>query len=193
MSTKAQLREAIKRESRIKSNAGLDSLVDDIVTDILRDYCNLARYDELLVINTEITLVDGQQTYAYPVDYGNLAVLRYGRGPNPTVFRDLILQTEGIRQTANRGYPRFYRKTASGISLWPYEAVVEADQLFIDYYADPLSLYEDEADEFPVPRLESAVKKDAIARVQRFHASTTEAQMTAADSRRSFNAADAAS
>lgn len=191
-STKAQLRAAIKREGRIAANANLDTLVDEIVTDILRDYCNLARYHELLKEGEAITLVAHQQAYDLPEDFMHIAALRYGRGPAPHVMRDILIQPQSVRQTYSQGYPRFYRLIAGPkISFWPYYEIAVADELLLDYYIDPASVYIDEDDLFPVPRLESAVKKDAIARVQRFSAATAEAQLTDADSRGSFNAADA--
>lgn len=194
MSTKAQLRATIKRESRILANANLDQLVDDIVADIMRDYCNLARYHELLLERVPITLVDGQQAYALPADYQNLAVVRYGVGPStPAGYKELKEQTPTIRQTYSQGTPLFYRLVATGISLFPFGRVLATDTLSIDYYVDPASLYTDEGSPFPIPRLEGAVKKAAIARIQRFHSSDTEAQMTSGDSGGSFNASNAAS
>lgn len=197
MSTKAVLRAAIKREARVLANANLDTLVDDIVTDLLRDACNLARYHELLLENVAIVLVAQQQSYNLPADYHNLAAVRYGRGPNPTTFRVVDEQPDTVKQTSRQGWPRFYRLIRGGtkgkISFWPYYDIVVADQLVIDYYIDPASIYAADADEFPIPRIEGAIKKEAIARVQRFHSSTEEAQMTGADSQSSFNASNAAS
>lgn len=193
-STKAQLRAAIKREARVVTNANLDSLIDDIVADILRDYCNLTRQWELLKEGIPIVLVAGQQSYSLPADFQNFGVVRYGRGPNPTKFRVVEVQTENVMQGNARGWPRFYRLVSGPkISFWPYDSVVVADQLLIDYYIDPASVYVADDDIFPVASLESAVKKDAIARVQRFHSANQEAQMTDADSAASFNASNAAS
>lgn len=193
-STKAQLRAAIKREARVLANANLDTLIDDIVVDIMRDYCNLGRFYELLVEGTAIPLVAGQQSYTLPADFHHLNQVRYGRGPNPATFRIVDEQPESVRQTWSQGWPRFYRLVAGPkISFFPYADIVVADQLKIDYYRDPATLWTTDASVFPVPRLESAVKKDAIARVQRFHTATQEAQLTDADGRSSFNAADAGS
>lgn len=193
MSTKAQLRDAIKRESRIITNANLDTLVDDIVADIMRDFCNLARYHELLLEYVPITLVTGQQVYAFPNDYQNLAVVRYGVGSAPTSFKELILQTDAVKRTFSQGYPLFYKLTKAGISLFPFGRIVDTDTCSIDYYQDPATLYTLDSSPFPIPRLESAVKKSAIARVQRFHSADNEATMTKGDGNTSFVAADGAS
>lgn len=194
MSTKLQLRSAIKREARVKNATNLDALIDDIVADIMRDYCNKTRYYELLVEGAAITLVTAQQAYSLPADYQNLAVVRYGRGPNPTIFREVTMQAVTVKQTWSSGYPRFYRLIRGPkISFWPFDNIVVADQLKIDYYIDPASIYVVDGDAFPVPRLESAVKKDAIARVQRFYAANTEVQMTDRDSAGSYTASESAS
>lgn len=187
MSTKVQLREDIKRESRIKSGVNLDSLVDKIVIEIMDDYGNLARYGELLQVGTVITLVAAQQAYSLPANFQNLAVVRYGRGPNPTTFRNVLVQTPTVAQTWSGGIPKFYRIVAgSKISLWPYADVVVVDQLLIDYYIKPSSLFVLDGDEFPVPRLQSAVKKAAISRMQRFYSAAAESQLTDADADASF-------
>lgn len=193
--TKAQLRDSIKRETRIKSNDNLDQLVDDIVADILTDTCNLARYHELLQERIPITLVSAQQAYALPADYQNLETVRYGRGPAaPSAFRELKKQVEAVKQTFNNcGYPMFYRLTAAGISLFPFANVVDTDVLNIDYYVDPMTLYSTDGSVFPVPRILSVVKKAAISRIQRFHSADSEAQMTTGDTAGSFNASNAAS
>lgn len=190
MSTKAQLREAIKREVRVKTSTNLDAMIDDIMADIMRDYCNKSRYYEVLLENVPVVLVKGQQAYTLPVDFQNMAAVRYGRGPSPTSFRRVVPQPEQVRQTFNSGYPMYYRLVGAKISLWPYDAVVVADQLLIDYYRDPATLFTTEGSVFPIARLESAVKKDTIARVQRFHSAHKDAQMTDRDGEASFNAAE---
>lgn len=192
--TKAQLRTAIKREARVKSATNLDGLIDDIIADILRDYCNKSRYWETLIEGATITLIAAQQSYSLPEGFINLAAVRYGRGPSPTAFRTIHSQPESVNQTYDGGYPKYYRLVAGPkISFWPFGVIIPADQLIIDYYVDPNTLFTEESDEFPIPRLESAVKKDAIARVQRFSSSLPEAQMTDADANASFIAGESAS
>jgi len=192
--TKAQLRTAIKLEARIKSSTNLDTMVDNIVEDILTDLCNKARYHELLQENEALTLVDAQGAYALPADYQNLEIVRYGIGPDATVFSQLLLKTDVVQQRSSRGRPRFYKFVAGPkISVFPYDDLLATDSLLIDYYVTPMSLYTTEGSAFPVPRLESAVKKSAIARVQRFSAATTESQMSERDGDSSFVAGQGAS
>lgn len=192
--TKVQLRDAIKREARVKTATNLDALIDEIVADIMRDYCNKSRYWELLSEGVAIALVAGQQAYSLPADYQNLEVVRYGRGPSPTTFRVIDPQPETVKQTWSGGVPRFYRLVRGPkISFFPFANIVVADVLTIDYYIDPATLYTTDGADFPIPRLESAVKKDAIARVQRFYAANVESQMTDRDSAGSYIAGESAS
>lgn len=194
MSTKAQLRASIKKEARIKSTDTLDGMVDDIVLEVLRDYCNKSRYYELLQENVAIVVVAGQQTYSLPANFHNLNAVRFGRGPTPTTFRNVSVQPASVRQTWSYGSPRFYRLVAGPkISFFPYGGVLTTDQIFIDYYADPGSLFLLDTDNFPIPRLESAVKKDTIARVLNFTSASTEGEVQDRNAAGSFIAAESAS
>lgn len=191
--TKAELREAIKLEARLKSTDEWDDLVDQIVIEILTDYCNLARYDELLKERIPVTIVDAQQQYALPDDLQNISVIRYARGPVPTSgtlpYRELTAQIPNVKQTNACGFPFWYRRVAGNkLSLWPYGSIVSTDSLLIDYFVKAESLFLSDSDDFPVPRLEGAVKKDAIARLQRVHSSNAEAQMMGLDGQDSFKA-----
>jgi len=191
--TKAQLRDAIKQEARIKTGTNLDTLVDAVVTDILRDYCNKARYYELLVLDLPVTLVAATTAYNLPADFQNLGTVRYGIGPTPTVFRTLKPITELIYRTVSTGVPFFYLLSAGPqIQVFPYADLTATDQLLISYYRDPNSLYTLETSPFPVPRIEGAVKKDALARIARFHSDNQEAQMDSADAQSSFISAQSA-
>lgn len=194
MTTKAQLRDQIKQESRIKSGINLDPMVDVIVEEVMRDHCNKARYHELLVVNGVIAIVDGQQDYSLPANYQNLKDLRYGRGTSASVFRVLKEKPALIRKTSARGLPLYYEFIAGNkVSLWPYLDVLAVDSLIIDYYSDPVAFYIAEDDTFPVARLQSVVKKEVIARVQRYHSSVNEAQLMQQDAASSFTAAQSSS
>lgn len=192
--TKAQLRTAIKREARINSSTNLDPLVDDIVADLMTDFCNKTRYHELLLENVPIVLIAATGAHSLPANFQNLACVRYGVGPSAQTFHELHKQTDVIHRQSISGYPKFYRFVAgSKISMFPFDRVLATDSLLIDYYVDPATLYTAENSPFPVPRLETAVKKAAIARVQRFSASTTESQMTERDGDSSFIAGEGGS
>lgn len=189
VSTKAQLRDVIKREARIKSAANLDTLVDDIVADIMRDHCNKIQYAELLKTDVVVTLVNSQQNYDLPTDFQNFDQLRYGRTSTPSIYRVLKPFNPNVKRSYAQGYPFFYRRVGSQILLWPYQAIMDTDQLLLDYYVHPASLYTTEDSVFPVDRLESVVKKEAIARLQRFMSDDQGATITKSDSNNSFVAA----
>lgn len=191
MSTKAELRDLVLRESRIKnSTTQMNDLVDRIIEEILTDYCNKSRYQELLQIDVSITLVAATGTYSLPADVQNLVGVRYGRGPNATYFQDVLPKPETVHRSRNVGWPRYFILAGNNLMVFPYGDVLDTDTMNISYYANPVSLFNDDTDEFPIPKLESAVKKDAIARVQRFHSSNQDAQLTDADSQASFIAAE---
>lgn len=197
--TLAQLREACKREARVKSATNLDDLIDQILIEVLRDYTNKARYDELLLEDVTITLVDAQAAYDLPEDYQNMEAVRFARGPislpsHSGVFRELDPQPPGVKRTYRDGFPKYYRIISGRrISVWQFGTILSTDALRIDYYIDPQSVFNADGDEFPVPRLESAVKKDTIARLQRFMADGNASQMTDADARSSYVAGRSAS
>lgn len=194
MSTKADLRTLIKREARIKTGTDLDILIDSIMLEILYDYCNLTRFNELLVPGAVITLVDGQAAYDLPEDCQNVAELHFSQTSTSSTFLSLPVEPASIRHTYAGGFPRFYRRiTGRQISLWPYTSILSTNVLLIDYYLDPRTIFVDDDDDFPIPRLEAAVKKDTIARIQRFHSSLPEAKMMDADGAASFNASQGSS
>lgn len=190
MSTLATLRTLIKQEARIKTGTNLDDMVNAIIAEVLIDYCNLQRFYELFKENVAITLVTGQQEYSLPSDFQNLSALRYAVGTTPCIFQQLKLQQPIIKQTFAQGLPLYYRMISGpGISLWPYNCIQATDTLLLDYYINPTSIFSSDGDNFPIPRLESAVKKDVIARIQRFSSALPEAQMTVSDGQQSYTSA----
>lgn len=191
--TRLQLITAIKQEARIKSGTNLDGYVGTVMDEILTDHCNKTRYSELLKLDEPITLVAGQQSYDLPTDYQNFSAFRYGQSATPSAFRVLPPIPATVKKTSSRGLP-MYHQIVQGrkVSLWPYADVQAIDTLLVDYYVDPLSVFSADGDEFPVAKLQSTVKKETIARVQRFHASLPEAQAMAQDAQSSFNATQGA-
>lgn len=192
--TKAQLRTAIKREARINASANLDSMIDDIIRDVLTDACNKERYYELLKEGVAIVLVASQQSYDLPADFMHLESVRFARGPIslpniPGVWRAIVAQPSSVRQTYSGGFPRYFRLVGNKISFFPYGHLLAVDALSLDYYSNPMIIFADDDDPFPIPRLESMVKKEVISRVQRFHSALPEAQLTGTDAADSFRAA----
>lgn len=188
--TKVQFRERVKLEARVKTGTNLDSLIDSLATEIMDDYSMKSRYPELLEIDTEITLVDEQSTYALPDDYQNLLEIRYGIGPTPINYSTLKERGTYINRRHSEGYPRHYLISSAGISVFPYMELRDTDSLLISYYKKPSSLFVDDADEFPLPRIENAILKEVLSRIQRFHGSMPEAQMMKQDAQASFIASE---
>lgn len=188
--TKAQFRERVKLEGRVKTSTNLDGLIDSLAMEILTDYTNKARYPELLVTDAELTLVDEQSIYALPDDYQTMAELRYGVGPTPVSFYKLDERGSYNSRRSYHGYPRFYFRSSEGIHLQPYLQIRTTDQLFLSYYRLPTAIWTEETDPFPVPRLETTILKEVISRIQRFHGSMPEAGAMAADAQNSFIAAE---
>lgn len=182
--TLLQLRDAIKQEARVKVASNLDAMINQIVQEILRDYGNKARYREVLVLDSVITLVDTQSTYALPSDFQHAQALRYSI--MGTQFIPLYEFTEGQTRVSDTGYPRYYQLCSAGIQLFPSSQILASNTLLFSYYQDPSTLYVDDADIFPIPRLEPVVKKAAISRVVRYMQNLAEAQTVQQDASASF-------
>jgi hypothetical protein len=166
--TKSELREIIKEEARIPASTTLDSLIDSIVLDVLDDYCLKSRYQELLVLDSTIVPVSGQAAYSLPVDYQNIDKLRYA--PNgSTIYWEVKAPNPNFRRRNNVGYPNWYVLAADQITLYPSRLILTTDSIKLDYYKSPIGLFQLSTDPFPVPRIESAVRADALARISRFH------------------------
>lgn len=191
--TRAQLRTAIKTESRIFKSTDLDGFVDSVVDDILTDACNKVRYFELFVPDVTIILVDATGQYSLPTDFQNIKELRYGVGPlplnatTPNKFATLQIPNDNVRRTYTQGVPFFYFLSgANKVNVFPFRDLKSTDTLLVSYYKDPLSVFAVDGDVFPIPRILPMVKKMAIARVQRFHNADQPATMTQQDSNNSF-------
>lgn len=184
--TLAQILVAIKDEARVKTGTNLDAMIKLIVQELLRDHGNKARFREVLAIDTPVTLVGAQSTYALPVDFQHMQAVRYSLDGNR--FRPLYEFNEGQLRVSSVGYPRYYQLCSTGLLLFPSSLVLASQSLLISYYKDPASLYLVDADAFPIPRLEPSIKKNAIARVIRYMQNLKEAQMVTADAAMSFDA-----
>lgn len=188
--TKAEFRERVKIEGRVKSATNLDGYIDSLVREILDDYANKTRYSELLVLDEPVTLVDEQATYPLPADYQNIFELRFGVGPDSQVHHNLSLLNGNVHRRSSHGYPRHYLLSSVGITLHPYREISTDDTLLLSYYRKPSSLFQDDADEFPVSRIENAVLKEVLSRIQRYHNSLSEAQLMKGDAQQSFVAGE---
>jgi hypothetical protein len=190
--TKAELREAIKQEARAATSTNLDDLIDQIVTEITRDYTNKSRYEEAFIFDAEIICIDATGIYDLPEDFQNIEEIRFGRGPDATYYKRLLTGNTQIRRRSIVGYPLyFFLSSGRKINLHPYDAILATDSLLLSYWSDVTIAYNTSDDnEFPIPRLESVVKKDAIARIQRFHLDFPSSDRMSKDAGSSFIAAE---
>ena len=189
--TRLQLITAIKREGRIKNSTNLDAMIGDILDDVTRDYCNRAWNHELLQTNVAITAIAETGQYALPADFFGLKEIRFGIDSDSTRTWTLKSRTDCVRRISNQGYPYFFYLSAAGINIFPFSNIVPSNTILIDYYADPLSVFAADDDDFPVPRLEAAVKKEVIMRIDKFHADAQGAQLDSKDADSSFIASQA--
>lgn len=191
--TRLQLITAIKREARIKNSTNLDTMVGEILNDVLVDYCNKTFYWELMKTDTAITAIAATGQYSLPADFQNLKQVRYGVGASPVTMRQLLPQYDTIRRTSTYGLPMyFYLSSGSKLNVFPYSTIAVGDTILIDYYINPTTNFTADGDNFPVPRIEAAVKKEVIARLERFHNDNQGDQSTRSDATQSFVASQSA-
>lgn len=203
MTTRAQLREYIKTEARVKVSTNLDDYINGLMLEILRDYCNKSRYYELYVVDVNVTLVAQTGVIALPSNFNVLdkTAIRYTIGPatpspNSSRFRTLYEKTDVVRRTSNNGYPLYFQLVSAGtppspgLLIFPFNNIQATDQLVVSYWQDPVAIFNNDADNFPIPRLMSTIKKAAISRVQRYSQSLEEAQVMDQDATGSFTAAE---
>ena len=191
--TRANLILAIKREARVKNSTNLDTMIGEILDDVTTDYCNRQQHFELRKVDTAITLTAGVGQYALPADFNSIACVRYAlQASNFNNYRELRPKTATIKRTSPNGWP-FYYFLSQGfeINIFPFNAVSSADSMLIDYFVTPLSIFSASGDEFPVPRLESTVKKEVIMRLEKFHNDNAGAQMVSQDANSSYQAGQA--
>lgn len=168
--TRAQLRTVIKTEARVKTGTDIDTFINDTMLEILIDYARKSHYSELLVIDTAITLVAAQQIYALPSDFMHMVELRYGVSATPTLYRTLVERNQFLQRRNSSGLPYYFFIASDGLHLYPYDTIAVTDKLYISYYRSPKTLFDSDGKEFPIPALESTVKKSTLARVARFSA-----------------------
>lgn len=184
--TLAELRTEVKLEARVKVSTNLDDMITHIIQEILRDYGNKARYREVLIIDSPITLVDSQSTYALPDDFQHMQGVRYS--VTGTRFLPLYEFTEGFLRISDVGLPKYFQLCSTGLLVYPSSQIRTTNTLFISYYGDPAALYADDDADFPIPRLEATVKKMTIARIIRYMQQMEEADRMSKDGGDSFAA-----
>lgn len=190
--TREQLRELIKQESRIKKSTDLDTFVDSVMDDILLVACQRARYFELFKFDTAITLIDEIGQYDLPDDFLTFKCLRFGLTATPTRMWTVVEKQDQFYRVTNAGYPKFFFLSGTQFNITPFTSVKATDTLLLDYYINPLSIFAADEDEFPVPRIMPMVRQMAVARVSRYHNDQAETQGASNEAERDFIATQGA-
>lgn len=193
--TKAELREAIKTEARVKTSTNFDDFIDSLIFEITRDHCNKARYSECLVLDAVIAPVNATGVYDLPADFQNIHELRFARGPVASYWHPVLPLNTLQRRRSIVGYPRNYIITGLQLNITPYDAILATDFLSLSYYADRMVVFSTDPDDevFPIPRIESLVKKEVVARMQRVHLDFASGDRMGKDAASSFVAAQSSS
>jgi len=174
--TLAQLREQVKVESRVKGADNLDGFIDTVINEQLVNYAGKNRYLEFLKTNVEIATVNGVDAYALPEDFGSARLVRYRNSNGHT--RTLNPRPQFI-ETANGTLPRWYDVAGTELKVFPFTDIPGGDTILIDYYAIPGNLAG--SDNFPIPRIMSTVKLEAIRRVLIYNRELAEAGVLKGD------------
>ena len=191
--TRTQLIDAIKREARVKNSTDLDTMIGEILDGILSDYCLKADYYEMLKTDITVTTIAATGQYALPADFQKIKEIRFAIGSSPVNWLQLLPRTDTVRRTYSAGRPYFYfMSTGNKINIFPYDGILTTDQLKIDYYILPSSVFSTSGHEFPIARIQEAVKKETVARIERYHNDNQGDQLTSQDATTSFVAAQSA-
>ena len=163
--TLAQLRELIKKEARVKGSDNLDTFIDGLVNELLCNFAAKNRPFEFLITNFPVTTTLNNGTYVLPDDFAMMRMIRYKQ--NPTGYIYTLHKRPDFIETARGRRPRYYDLAGNSVILFPDEDIPANDLLLVDYYAYPQTLTN--ASVFPIPRLVTPVKLEAIRRVLIFN------------------------
>lgn len=175
--TLAALRILIKKEGRVEGSDNLDTFIDGVVNELLCDYAQKNRYFELLVTNEVIPTLLNTGTYDLPDDFMAMRLVRYKQGSSNYIYT-LNPRPEYI-ETPRGSRPKWYEVVGSSISIFASDDIPVNDSLLIDYYKFPQTLVS--ASVFPIPKLVTPVKLEAIRRVLIFNSKLQEAQIFKGD------------
>lgn len=175
--TLLQLRDLVKKEARVDGADNLDPWIDALINELLCNYAANNRYFELLTINSAIPTLLNTGTYALPTDFVAMRLVRY-REQNNGYTRTLNPRSQYI-ETANGQRPRWYDIAGNSIIIFNSDVVPAGDSLLIDYYKYPQTLVA--ASVFPIPKLVTPVKLEAIRRTLIYNQQLQAAQILKGD------------
>lgn len=171
----SRLTDLIRFEAGLSGSSTHTAYIQETILEILRDLTAIDLYQELLIIDQTGTLtLAGQSSVNLPSDYQHLRAdrMRYlPAGVDDDSY--FLLETEYF-DSPNDGVPVRYQLSAKAVKLFPNSESASGDMLKYDYYRAVTALVD--ADEFPVPSLQSTVKKRTIARIIRMMGKDASAQ-----------------
>jgi len=177
--TLVELRELVKIEARIKGSDNLDTWIDALINELLCNYAANNRYFELLRTNVPIPTTLNNGAYSLPQDFIALRLLRYKQ--NGTGYTYTINPRSTYIETARGRRPRWYDVVGETISIFPFDDVPVNDTLLLDYWSYPQTLTATST--FPIPKLVTPVKLEAIRRALIYNQQLQEAQILKGDAK----------
>lgn len=159
--TRAQLLASIKREARVNSTTDYDTLIGEIIDDVMADVFSKERCYELRVIGTGTAMTNATATVALPENFQHVDEVRFTTDSMATYTR--LSPKDDFTANAKVGSPKFWQIVGSNLYVFPYSQVTSSHQIYLDYFKTPTFASDD--DVFEVFRLQAAVKKECITRV----------------------------
>jgi len=175
--TLASLRNLVKIEARVSGAGNLDTWINALINELLCNYAANNRYFELLSINVIVPTVLNTGAYPLPADFVALRLIRY-QEQGTGYIRTLNPRPQFI-ETARGRRPRWYDVAGDQLVIFNSDDVPANDSLLLDYYRYPATLTD--ADVFPIPKLVTPVKLEAVRRTLIYNQQLQAAQILKTD------------
>lgn len=175
--TLTELRDLIKIEARVKGSDNLDPWIDALVNELLCNYAQNNRYFEFLQTNQPVTTTLNNGLYPLPDDFIAMRLVRYKQTPRGYTYT-LNPRPQYI-ETARGMRPKWYDVVGTNIDIFPADDVPANDTLLLDYWSFPQTLTG--PDVFPVPKLVTPVKLEAVRRTMLYNNNLQAAQLLKQD------------
>lgn len=175
--TLATLRNLIKIEARVSGANDLDTFIDALVNELLANYAQKGRYFEFLLTNQPVTTTLNNGTYALPDDFIAMRLIRYQQEVTQYVYT--LNPRPQFIDTARGLRPKWYDLVGATIEIFPSDDVPAGDTLLLDYWSFPQTLTSNSV--FPVPKLLTPVKLEAVRRTLIYNNQLQAAQILKGD------------
>lgn len=159
--TRTLLIAAIKRESRIGDGTELDTLVGDILDDVVADVFYKERCFELRVVAAGVAMTASTPTINLPADFQNVDEVNFSKDNGDTMEK--LLPKDDFVNLKITGIPQWWQLVGTTLYVFPYSLAAVAHKIFLTYFKTPT--FSAAGDLFPVFRLQATVKKEAITRI----------------------------